>query len=90
MHFVHVVYDGAQILMRVQGLFICTSKMVRGVGLEPTKAYATGCLSPAADLKCGTNPPGLSCPFDLFPAQSFLDLRSREPPLSPRITRFHT
>src|SRR6266571_2347250 len=41
--------------------------MVRGVGFEPTKAYATGSLL-KPDLKSSTASSERSCPFDLNPA----------------------
>src|SRR5713101_1286806 len=48
-------------------LSVFTGKMVRGVGFEPTKAFATGFLlcrilsqAPSEDRR--------SCPFDLSPA----------------------
>ncbi len=47
--------------------------LVRGVGFEPTKAYATGSLL-KPDLKSSTAPSERSCPFDLNPA-----LQDRDP-----------
>jgi hypothetical protein len=41
--------------------------LVRGVGFEPTKAYATGSLL-KPDLKSSTASSERSCPFDLNPA----------------------
>ena len=55
------------------------SKLVRGVGFEPTKAYATGSLIPRRILSVARLE-GSSCPFDLNPAH-IASCGSREPPL---------
>ncbi len=54
---------------------------MRGVGFEPTEAYATGFRIPRRILSL-TRPFGEStCPFDLNPAL-LLRSGSREPPLA--------
>ena len=45
-----IVHDHPMSLKPSYRLFIFTSKMVRGVGFEPTKAYATGWLTRAVGL----------------------------------------
>ena len=52
---------------------VFTGIVVRGVGFEPTKAYATGSLL-KPDLKSSTTPLSeRSCPFDLNPAPTGQD-----------------
>src|SRR2546422_10073296 len=47
-----------------------TGKLVRGVGFEPTKAYATGYLLSRilSQAPSSSNRRGMSCPFGLIPA----------------------
>ena len=56
---------------------------MRGVGFEPTKAYATGSLNPAVDLKSGTALYRLPCPFDLTPALSVIQVKVSGTPAQP-------
>ena len=69
-----IVHDHPMSLSPQYRLFIFTSKMVRGVGFEPTKAYATGSprspVIPRDHLSLAPSDfeVARSCPLDLVPA----------------------